>query len=402
MTIPFDYKSAVADLNSKITGTDVVKIGLLTPLSLPGDVAAGTLIAQGTCLAIECLREKGLLRDNLDIELIVEDDQALAAKEGMKKSVVAGFAKLAQIDKVLAVVGQWHSRTCVEAVEISTKLDVPMFVQSGYDNFTKRGYKNIFRTYSTVEDRMFIMLDFLKEQGYQRIGCAASNTDFTRLVADDLERVNKEGNYGFDILRVNFDQETATDIKPQLQQLIDFKPDVVLNDGVVRTNYLVIQQAAELGLLPKTPMVTIFAYPTRTEDFWNEAGEAGEKLVWASLVYRPGFDGLTDIGTWFTDTFRERNGFDPPNSALLTFTHMLIAGQAASKAKELTRSALIESLESNDFDSWMGKVRFGKNGDHLHHSPAPIVLMQYGEYKQDLKDAKVVYPPEYATGSYRK
>tara|TARA_R110002096_G_scaffold16898_1_gene57658 strand:+ start:112041 stop:113249 length:1209 start_codon:yes stop_codon:yes gene_type:complete len=402
MAEQFDYKRAVAELNAKITGTEVAKVGLLTPLSLPGDLVAGELITKGVLLAVEYLRSSGLLRDNLDIELVVENDQALAAEEGMKKSVVAGFAKLAQIDKVIAILGQWHSRTAVEAVAISAKLDVPMFVQSGYDNFTKLGYRNIFRTYSTVEDRMFVMLDFLKEQGYQRIACVASNTDFTRLVADDLDQVNKDGNYGFEIMRVEFDQETATDIKPELQKVMDFKPDVVLNDGVVRTNYLVIQQAAEIGLLPTTPMVTIFAYPTRTSDFWKEGGEAAEKLVWASLLYRPGYEGLSNIGTWFTDTFRERYGINPPNSALLSFAHMLFIGQGASKAKDLTREALIDSLESNEFESWIGTVRFGQTGDHLHHSPSPIVLMQYGEYKQDLKDAKVVYPKEYATGSYRK
>ncbi len=402
MTKKFDYKSAVADLNAKISGTDVIKVGLLTPLSLPGDVVAGELIVQSACLGVEYLRTKGMLRDNLDIEVIVEDDQAIAAEEGMKRSVVSGFAKLAQIDKVIALYGQWHSRTAVEAVEIAEKLGVPMFVESGYDDFTKRGYKNIFRTYTTVEDRMYVALDFLKEQGYKRIGCAASNTDFARIVADDLERINKERDYGFEIMRVDFDQETAMDIRPELQKIIDFKPDVIFNDGVVRTNYLVIQQATELGLLPDKPIITLFDYPMRSRDFWAAAGEASEKLVWAGLLYRPGYEGLKDPGTWFVEAYREKYGEYPPTSALLAFSDMLFIGQAASKSKSLTREGLIESLETNEFDSWLGKVRFGKEGDHLHHSPSPIVLMQYGAFDQDLPDAKVVYPKEHATGEYRK
>lgn len=402
MTIKFDYKSAVADLNAKITATDVAKVGILTPLSLPGDVVAGELIVQSACLGVEYLRTKGVMRDGLDIELIVEDDQSIAAEEGMKKSVVAGFAKLAMIDKVIAVFGQWHSRTAVEAVEIAEKLDVPMFVESGYDTFTKKGYRNIFRIYSTVEDRMVLALNFLKEQGYKRIACAASNTDFARIVADDLERVNKEGDYGFELMRVNFDQETAMDIRPELQKLVDFNPDVVMNDGVVRTNYLVIQQAAEVGLLPAKPMITLFDYPMRSKDFWEASGEPAEKLVWACLLYRPGYEGLTDIGTWFTDTFLERYGFLPPTSALLAFSDVLFLGQAASKAKSLTRDALRDSLETNEFDSWIGPVRFEKSGDHLHHGSSDIVLMQYGAYKEDLTEAMVVYPSEHATGEYRK
>jgi branched-chain amino acid transport system substrate-binding protein len=51
-----------------------VKIGVLTPLSPPGDAAAGQFIARGAKMAVEEINAGAGVLGGRKIELIVEDD----------------------------------------------------------------------------------------------------------------------------------------------------------------------------------------------------------------------------------------------------------------------------------------------------------------------------------------
>src|SRR5262245_20657092 len=80
-----------------------VKIGVLTPLSPPGDAAAGQFIVRGAKMAVEDVNAHGGFLGGRKIELVVEDDSGTPEKGS------AGFRKLATQDQVAAVIGQFHS-----------------------------------------------------------------------------------------------------------------------------------------------------------------------------------------------------------------------------------------------------------------------------------------------------
>src|SRR5262245_6397323 len=98
-----------------------VKIGVLTPLSPPGDASAGQFIVRGAKMAADEINGKGGGVGGRKVELVIEDDS------GTPEKGVAGFRKLASQDKVSAVVGQFHS-SVMDAVQVlAEQVKIPVF-----------------------------------------------------------------------------------------------------------------------------------------------------------------------------------------------------------------------------------------------------------------------------------
>jgi branched-chain amino acid transport system substrate-binding protein len=386
-------RALVAAVNAG-AGTGPAPVGVLTPLTGPGDPVAGELIVRGACLGVQYLRENGIA----DLELVMQNDQYSAAEEGMQRSAVAGLAKLAMVDKVLAVVGQWHLRTAEHVTETAELLGVPIFVENGQNTITARQRRTLFRTYFSIADRVPMIVEFLAEQKLTRLGIIAPDTVFGTTMASTLQDAALAA--GFEVLRLDFEQETTTDVREELRQIKAFGPDALINCGVVRTNYMVIEQATEVGLLPSTQMLVMFPFPMRSEDYWKLAGEAGNHVVWPATTYRPSWQGLTPIGQWFTQAYLAAYGSFPPDNALNSFTDITIIGQALAAAGVAEREALLQALEDGTFDTWRGPVSFERGAEHWHHSPPQFMLMQYQIVGQSFDDAAVIYPEDVRTGDY--
>lgn len=379
------------------SGDRPITIGILTPLTGPGDPVAGVLVARGARLGAEYVREQGLAGGR-GVTFVLRNDQATAAEDGMACSAVGELAKLAEIDKVTAVLGQWHLRTAPYAAALCEKLGLPMFVENGHSDITV-GNRAIFRTYFSIADRVPPMLDFLAAQGMRKVAILAADTRFGLETADTLEEYGRSA-HGMEFLRFDFPQETTTDLRDQLREVDRFGPDVIVNDGVVRTNYLIVKQATELGLRPRIPMMVTFGFPMRSEDYWREAGEPGNGILWPTSVYRPSWAGMTEIGHWFTDRYSRRYGSFPPDTSLSAFTDVTLIARAVELGGD-DRAKVIETLESNEFPTWRGPVRFERGERHWHHSPPQVQIMQYQKVGQSFDEAAIVHPPSLADAEYR-
>src|SRR3989475_8729352 len=80
-----------------------VKIGVLTPLSPPGDAAAGQFIVRGAKMGAEDVNARGGVLGGRKIELVIEDDA------GTPEKGAAGVRKIASQDQAGAAAGQVHS-----------------------------------------------------------------------------------------------------------------------------------------------------------------------------------------------------------------------------------------------------------------------------------------------------
>src|SRR5215469_10545898 len=94
---------ALAVLATPALAQKPVKIGVLTPLSPPGDASAGQFIVRGAKMGAEDVNARGGVLGGRKVELVVEDDA------GTPEKGVAGFRKLVTQDQVVAVIGQFHS-----------------------------------------------------------------------------------------------------------------------------------------------------------------------------------------------------------------------------------------------------------------------------------------------------
>src|SRR5881296_3644672 len=98
-----------------------VKIGVLTPLSPPGDASAGQFIVRGAKMAADDVNARGGVLGGRKIELVTEDDS------GTPEKGVAGFRKLATQDQAVAVVGQFHSSVMTAVQALAEDFKVPVF-----------------------------------------------------------------------------------------------------------------------------------------------------------------------------------------------------------------------------------------------------------------------------------
>lgn len=390
-----DRTRRLVDEANRDAGPDAVRLGILTPLTGPGDNVAGELVVRGACLAAEYLKEQGGRR----VELVLQNDQAWTNEGSMAESAARGLRALVEQEGVVGVFGQWHLRTTAAVADAAEDLGVPIFIENGHSTVTK-GRRTVFRTYFSIADRVPLMLDFMAAQGLRRLAIVASDTVFGGMTADELEEYGRE-RHGMEFLRFDFPQEEVQDIRPELEQVAEWNPDAIINDGVVRTNYLFLRQCVELGLRPSLPMMVTFGYPMRSADFWRLSGPEGNGIIWPATRFRPSWEGLTDVGRWFIDRYASRFGDFPPDTCMSAFTDVTIFVRAVDMAGSQLHEHVIAALEANEFDTWRGTVRFERGPEHWHHDRPELVLMQYQEVDQGFDDAEIVWPEAARTAPYR-
>lgn len=399
-TAEYRARANVAEVNGQ-AGPDPVRIGIITPLTgPPGDPTAGELVVRGACLGAEFVRERGGTRGGRQIELVLYDDQATAAREGMARSAAGQMTKLALVENVVAAMGQWHLRTTPWTVDVASRYNVPMFIENGHSLITAQKRRNIFRAYFSIADRVPVMLDFADAAGMRKIGMICPDTVFGQMTGDTLQEYGQT-RYGMEFLRFDFAQDDTTDFRDQLMAIKDYRPDLFINGGVIKTNYMIIEQATEAGLLPATPSMVTFGFPLRSADFWRLAGEAGVGTMWPAMRYRPSWEGITEIGHWFIDRYVQRYGSFPPDTALTHFTDVTLIAAALDEARSDSRTDLIDALETMEFQTWRGPIRFDRGPAHWHHAAPELVLLQYQEFGQSFDDSAIIYPDHFASAKYR-
>jgi branched-chain amino acid transport system substrate-binding protein len=379
-------------------GPNPIRIGILTPLSPVGDATAGELETRGARIGAEYVREHGGVLGGRNVELLLVNDLEGADDNTMAESATRGLKWLNE-QGVVAILGQWHLRTSIVVAPMTEELGLPMFIENGDSDATRRR-RTVFRTYFTVANRVPVMLDCLASLGMRRIALLAVDTVFARSVADEVERYGREER-DMEVLRFDFSQKSVTDIRPQLEQVREWAPDAIVNDGIIRTNYMFLHQAAELGLRPSLPMMVPFGFPMRSADYWRFAGPAGLGLMWVATPYRPSWEGLTDIGRWCINRYMERYNDFPPDTILNSFTDVTLIAQALDVAGVEDRDALIDALESREWMTWRGPVRFERGEEYWHHDVPELVIWQYQEVGQQFDDAAIVYPPERRRKPYK-
>ncbi len=402
-TTPLEMaKADAAQYAASVEHADKVTLGIVTPLSQPGDPTSGMLTVRGAIIGAEYVRDHGGIRDGLQFDFVIRNDQETVALDGgtMPRSAVGALAKVAIVDQALAALGPWHLRYTDEVADLADKIGIPLFVENAHPSVTTANRRTVFRTFTSLAERAPMLIRFAAEQGFKRIGLIHANTVFGNLAAERLRAEAENAPESFELNCIVFDQESTVNLIPKLQAIKEWKPDVVINVGVIRTNVLIVKQAAEIGLLPEVPMMVPFQWPLRAADYWEALGVKGLHMVWPATQFSPGWEELTPIGRWFVSRYVSKYDSMPPDTALNAFTDVTIIAQALRSAPRVGREELIEALEAGTFDTWRGPVSFERGETHWHHSPPPVVLQQYQEVGQDVSTVPIVYPPEFRTASY--
>ncbi len=359
-----------------------IGVGLIVPLSAPGDPTGGQLIRRGAEIGVDMINAQGGVLGK-KLQLFVQDSQ------GKPEAGVAAYRRLVSENKVVAVPGFFHSSVAIAVNEVAKDMGVPtLAVQASASDITAKHYDIAFRTHAIDPVRVSTWMEFIKQKGFKRVSIIAETTDYGIGLADETLAQNKAAGGGVEIQKVMFDR-TVTDLTPQLLQIKAFKPDLVINIGVGQPLDLIMDQATTIGLLPATPMLISYDAPTRPQ-YWQLHEKNGAGIYF--IAYYSPKSKLSDIGADFAKAYREKYKEDPVYGALNGFGAIAILSQAMKAANSADPKTLIKTLEGGTYKSWPdAPVTFPKaDGVYWHNWVPPVLILQMTQPKQDWKDAEVV------------
>jgi branched-chain amino acid transport system substrate-binding protein len=373
-----------------VSAQGAVKIGVLTPLSPPGDASAGQFIVRGAKMAADDINARGGVLGGRKIELIIEDDSGTPEKGG------AGFRKLATQDRVVAVVGQFHSSVMGAVQDLAEQFKIPVFsTQASAKGITERHLTYTFRTHVIDPDRVALWNRWIKQQGFKRVAVIAENTDYGVGVVEDTKKQFQTMSVGAELKTIIFDR-AVVDLTPQLLEIKNWKPDLLINVGIGTPTYLITKQAYDIGLFPSTPMLVSYDLPARPE-FWKNLGEKGNYM--AFIVYYHPTMKLTPRGEAFRTKYREQFKEEPVYGALNGYAQVALLADAVNAAKSDAPDNIVKALLATKFEGWNGTISFSRGeGPYWQQWTPPMLFMQYTKPEMGFTEAKIIYPPEFKTG----
>ena len=369
-----------------------VKIGVLTPLSPPGDAAAGQFIVRGAKMGVEDVNARGGVLGGRKIELVVEDDS------GTPEKGASGFRKLATQDQVAAVIGQFHSSVMAAVQVLAEQFQIPVFsTQASAKGITEKHLNYTFRTHVIDPDRCQLWTRWVKERGFKRVALITENTDYGIGLVEETKKAFASLLPGAELKTVIFDR-AVVDLTPQMLEIKNWKPDVILNGGVGTPVYLIIKQAYDVGLYPAVPMLVSYDVPVRPE-YWKTLGEKGNFISFI-VYYHPTMK-LPPRGEAFRKKYVEQFKEEPIYGAFNAYAQVSLLADAINIAKSDKGEDVVKALINNKFEGWNGTVTFTRGeGPYWQQWTPPMLVTQYTRPEMSFNDVKIVYPPELKTGDW--
>jgi len=380
----------VAGLAGPALAQKPVKIGVLTPLSPPGDASAGQFIVRGAKMGAEDVNARGGVLGGRKIELVVEDDA------GTPEKGVAGLRKLTTQDQVAAVIGQFHSSVMGAVQTLAEQFEIPVFsTQASARGITEQHLNYTFRTHVIDPDRVQLWNRWIKQHGFKRVALLTENTDYGVGLVEETKKQFKTMEVQAELKTIIFDR-AVVDLTPQLLEIKNWNPDIVLNGGIGTPAYLIIKQAYDIGLFPAVPMLVSYDLPVRAE-YWKNLGDKGNYLAYI-VYYHPTMK-LTARGEAFRKTYQEQFKEEPVYGAFNAYTQVVLLADALNAAKSDKGADLVKALLNNTFEGWNGTISFLRGeGPYWQQWSPPILFTQYTKPEQPFADVKMIFPPELKTG----
>lgn len=384
---PAQEETSTEATTAEETAKEPVYIGALLPLSEPGAPQAGQLILRGIELGAEYVNTvMGGTVDGRPVEIVIEDDK------GTPEVGASGYRRLVQEKQVVGVTGCYHSSVCLATIEVAKQLGAPVIVTQGSNAaITETGYPQVFRTHLIDTVRATALVDFAKNNGFQRVAIIADNTDFGVGLTGEVEKQGTAA--GLEVKTMIYDK-TAVDLTPELLEVQAWGPDILFNGGTGNPEHLLIDQSYEIGLFPDVPMLATSDWPYRSDEYWSLHPETGVGM-YIVTAYHKDME-LSEKGKWFQETYRERFGEDPTYSSFNGFGDAVILAEAVKNAGTTDLAKVVEALETGEFEFWAGTVTFPRGEGALWHQwTPPVLITQYTEPNQTQNEAQLVYTFNY-------
>jgi branched-chain amino acid transport system substrate-binding protein len=338
------------------------------------------------------------------IEFVTYDDQSTPS------NVPGIYTKLITVDKVDLLVGPYATNFVAPAMPTIMQHNKMTLSLTAIGINRHFNYPKYFSMVSVGPDGVnafskgFFELAAQQNPKPQTVAILAADAEFARSAADGAKDELKR--HGFKLIYDQSYPPPTTDFTPMVRAIQASKADIVFVAAYAPDNVGIIRAANEIGLNPKMfggAMIGMLITPIRVQ-----LGSIANGLV-ISETFLPSsklkFAGLDELMKRYQAKAPELKT-DPIGYAFVPIGYA--AGQVLEKAvtetKSLDHDKLADYVRKNKFDTVVGSVSFGKDGEWAaprqfttqFQNVVPNNLDQF----RDGSKTPVVWPPEWKSGNF--
>jgi branched-chain amino acid transport system substrate-binding protein len=378
---------------------DPLRIG--SSLSLTGPTApAGKQVLTGLEIWRDDVNAKGGLLGR-PVELVYYDDQ------GNPANAPGIYAKLMGVDKVDLLIGPYSTNViaaALPAIMQANRTTIGIFGLGANQQFQYPRYFSMNSQGQSVANYSKCVFDLAAEQQPKpvRVALVGVDVEYARRALDGA-RDNAKA-MGFQIVFERSYPLSMTEFSPIVRAMQAANPDVVFGATLPVDTAGIIQAGREIQFKPK--MIGGAMLGLLITAIKQKLGPDINGYI-SNEFYIPA-PSLQFAGTErFLQEYQKRAqqlGTDPLGYTYPPYAYAAgqILAKAVSQTQSLDDARLAEYLRNHDFDTVIGPIRFGENGEWA--TPRILCIQFQGISGHDLDQFKdwsrqvVVYPPQYKSG----
>ena len=397
-----------------------IKIGVIYPLT-GGAAAEGRELRAGVELAVDIANNA-----MTGIDMDMAKNAGIKSMGGAKITVIfkdhqgnpqlgADLAKkLIQDDKVVGILGCYHSSVTKTVSAVCERYGVPMInASSTSPALTKQGYKWFWRT--TPDDTQFTkdLFEFMKglTEGKAKgvpavpmadiktLAAACEKTEWGTNVSDTIKQYAAE--YKFDLASNLLYANKSPDLSAEVQSLIAAKPGAMLFASYTSDAILMIKTLQSMKASPKLLWGQDAGF--EAPEFVTTLGDATVGIL-TRTVFTPQVAQVKKVAGQVNDLYKKKVGHDLSGASARSFTglqawvHVLEkAGSADPKAIQAAANNIVIPGEQLVVP-WFG-IKFATKGEDLGQNVLGSGLIGQYQKKGDKIALEIVYPFDLATAN---
>ncbi len=310
------------------------------------------------------------------LEVLIEDDASDVDQ------AIAATTKLIEQDEVLAIIGSTGTGQSMAMRDEINIAQVPQVALGSGSIITREFDPLVFQTPWTADLIVPLALEYLKDEGYTKVGLITEDTSFGK---DGRELVNATAaEYDLTIVSDQVFKPTDTDMTGQLTVIEGADAEVVLMWASVAAASIVPKNMQQLNM--DLPLVC--AHGVAKQEFIDGAGDAGEGViafagkVLAPETYGEGSEGY-EVATGFVERYTEEYGVKPDHFAGHAYDGLYIVVEALRRLEEgFTPTDLRDEIERTSELPGIGGTFTFSATDHNGMTGSDIVMyrIENGEW----------------------
>lgn len=419
LAVPFMF--VVALIIGLQTGyaADPIKIGVIIPLT-GGAAAEGRELRAGAELAIE-IANNGFA----EVKMNMAKHAGIASMGGAKIELIfkdhegnptlgADLAKkLIQDDKVVGILGCYHSAVTKTVSAVCEEMGIPMINDSSTSPaLTNRGFKWFWRT--TPHDITFTrdLFEFLKgisegkamgvpaipKAQIKTLASACEKTEWGSQVSETISNMAKD--YGFDLKKSLLYAAKSPDLSSEIRSLKSAKPDIMLFASYASDAILMIKTLKAEKAGPK--MIWGQNAGFEAPEFRTTLGDDVVGIL-TRTVFAPQVAQVKDVSGQINFLYKRRMNRDLSGASARAFTGVQTWVEILEKAGSTQPAAIQQAANTITIPGeqlivpWKG-IRFATSGsDQGQNELGSGMIGQYQKNKEGEIVLEIVYPFDVAT-----